>query len=238
MTEDESKWLDQVVNVHIHRTQRKVTVGFMNAVPLLEREYVVFEYLARENDPARSQSLNEIARKAFPKTELVTVSSIYQILLQIKRTLVSCGAYRGFLRMPTPTTVQLYAPSSSVKVTAFHDPTARHESGPADGSVSPAPDLVEPVWEGQVSEKADGQICQEVYQYLNQDDRPNGRFAPSLSVGDIVTLAGGGIEAVSYQAATGMGWIRLKTPVHADPDAIEAMKAQLKGRPYTVALNT
>ena len=100
------------------------------------------------------------------------------------------------------------------------------------------PELVEPVWEGQISEKADGQICQDVYQYPNRDDRPNGRFAPALSVGDIVTIAGNSIEAVSYQVASGMGWIRLKEPVHADPEAIRAMKEQLAGRPYTVALNT
>ena len=96
---------------------------------------------------------------------------------------------------------------------------------------------VEPVWEGQVTEKGDAQIREEIFQFLNRDDRPNGRFAPSLSVGDVVTIAGGTIEAVSFQVAT-VGWTHLERPVHADPKAVEAMKERLADRPQTVALNT
>lgn len=235
MNTDERTWLEQVVNVHIVRERRRVSVGFGNVIDLLEREYLVLEYLMRDPDLTKWHSLHDIARGAFPKTEMVPISAVRVILEQAKRTLVAHRASRGFLKVPRRGYVQLYAPEPSVKVTAFHVPGSRYESGPATQTFTD--DEVTPVWEGQITEKADFHICGDVHQFLNRDDRPNGRFAPSLSVGDLVTIAGDTPEAVTYQVANGAGWIRLKTPVNANPDAIKAMREQLRG-PQTVALNT
>lgn len=236
MNQDSKTWLDQVVNVHIYRDKKRLCVGFTNTVPLLDREYRVMEYLMREPDLTKRQRFHDIARGAFAETEMVPMGAVKVILEQTKRSLVAKGAYRGFLVM-TETDVQLYAPEPSVKVTAFHVPGAHFRSGPVDGSQQFSTDEVQPVWEGQITQKADSLICEDAFRFLNQDDRPNGRFAPSLSVGDLVTIAGGTVEAVTYQVA-GAGWLRLRTPVHPDSDAVEAMKKQLTGRPQTLALNT
>ena len=237
MSTEEKNWLEQVVNVSIVREKKRVYVNFSRQLPLLEREYHLLEYLLREPDIRKAQVFNEIARGAFRKTEMVPISSVEILLRRVKSQLVRYGAYRGFLTVSGRNSVQLYAPEPSVKVTAFHVPSTRYKAGPTDGSQSFGREDVEPVWEGQVTEKGDAQIRGEIFQFLNRDDRPNGRFAPSLSVGDVVTIAGGTIEAVSFQVAT-VGWTHLERPVHADPKAVEAMKERLADRPQTVALNT
>lgn len=235
MKTNENMWPEQVVNLSINRKKKEVYVHF-RPISLMEREYQVLEWIMREQNPETRLWFADIAHRAFPRTEMVAFSSIYVILRNIKKALVAHGASRGFIRVPASNRVQLYSPDPSVKVTAFHVPAAKFTAGPKNGSLTPSRDEVEPVWEGQMTEKADALILEQLFTYLNQDDRPNGRFAPSMSVGDVVTIAGNTIEAVSYQVAN-VGWIHLNEPVHADADAVDAMKKKLTGRPQTVALS-
>lgn len=47
-------------------------------------------------------------------------------------------------------------------------------------------------YDGYIFDTGDTEAAlEEVFRFLNQDDRPNGGFMPSLSVGDSITLIGG-----------------------------------------------
>lgn len=66
-------------------------------------------------------------------------------------------------------------------------------------------------WEGFVHDDGNTEaILDAVFAFLNQDDRPNGTFRRSTSVGDVITLMGGPRRLLeSYAIERGAGFKKL-----------------------------
>lgn len=63
----------------------------------------------------------------------------------------------------------------------------------------------------------DAWVCEEAFRILNLDDRPFGQTAPSLSVGDVVAVSGGGIPGVRYYTCARSGFAAIDTPIETFP---------------------
>jgi hypothetical protein len=77
------------------------------------------------------------------------------------------------------------------------------------------------VVESERDGRADDAICEELFVLLNRDDRPNGKVAPSMSVGDVVTIDDA--EGVRSYATAGVGFDRLAdalVPVYGAEDRL------------------
>src|SRR5215467_10138396 len=102
-------------------------------------------------------------------------------------------------------------------------------------------DKMKKSWEGEldISQLTGGEVTNRLLDWIwhkfNQDDRPNGQIAHSLSIGDVVVLDG---EAF---AVANVGWTELSdfTPVMGDyteesvnraEKTVEELKAYLKER--------
>ena len=66
-------------------------------------------------------------------------------------------------------------------------------------------------------------LCERVFALLNADDRPNGKVAPSLSVGDVVTIDG----KASY-AVEALGFRKLGRVIEATREDRDALLARLE----------
>jgi len=65
--------------------------------------------------------------------------------------------------------------------------------------------------------------AERVYAHFNADDRPNGHYAPSCSVGDVITLVTRLGAARSY-AVEPVGIRRLRAPILPDDAAVHRLE--------------
>lgn len=206
------KEIQTIANLTINRTNRTVTVDGVN-VPTLLREYQLLDQLARHEQPI---SLTRLGQEAFADTELRTTAAVKAIAITIRRKLTSYGARRGLVHVDG-NQVSMFQVPEKVAVQAFTVPSNRHTAGPEDGSAVPELAMCDLLWFGDLPDTEDDlTVLEQIFDLLNQDDRPNAKFAPALSVGDIVTLNPLTAEAVSYQVGNGGSWIRLKGVVELD----------------------
>lgn len=210
-----------IANLTIDRTNRTVKVN-ETKVPTLLREYLLLDRLAQCQGPV---TLTRLGRKAFASSELRTEKAVLAIASNLRRKLTSYGARRGLLRIQNEK-ISMFISPETVTVEVFHVPSARFTAGPADGSITPDASLCELTWAGTLPESDDNTVLDQTFHLLNIDDRPNRLFAPSLSVGDIVTLQPGTPEAASYQADRS-GWIRLGGTIEADSTDRDLVSNQL-----------
>lgn len=82
-------------------------------------------------------------------------------------------------------------------------------------------------WVGEVewAEEEPGHVLLErVFQLLNQDERPNRYVAPSLSVGDVITLVD---QEISYSVEP-YGYMVLGEPIYASEQQIAELTALIE----------
>jgi hypothetical protein len=71
------------------------------------------------------------------------------------------------------------------------------------------------------ADETDETICEELFALLNRDDRPNGKVAPSMSVGDVVTISDE--DGTRSYTTEGVGFERLVyalVPVYGAEDRL------------------
>lgn len=205
------KEIQTIANLTINRKTRTVTVDEQK-VPTLLREYQLLEQLARCEGPV---SLTRLGNNAFAESELRTTAAVQAIAISLRTKLTSFGARRGLVHL-NGNKISMFRSPDTVAIQAFTVPSNRHTPGPDDGSVVPDVSLCDLIWFGDLPETDDLTVLEQTFHLLNLDERPNAKFAPSLSVGDIVTLNPLTAEAVSYQVGNGGCWIRLKGVVELD----------------------
>lgn len=82
-----------------------------------------------------------------------------------------------------------------IRYQIFHNVSARFMRGAVPG------DVLIRGWEGTLDVSPEGSAFEAVFRQHNRDSRPDGRQAPSLSVGDVVVIIGVGSRTVDS-----MGW--------------------------------
>lgn len=60
-------------------------------------------------------------------------------------------------------------------------------------------------------------VCEEAFVELNRDDRPFGHTAPSLSVGDVLSIAGGNLPGTRYYSCDSRGFSKIEPPIETIP---------------------
>ncbi|MBN8867339.1 MAG: hypothetical protein J0H98_07280 [Solirubrobacterales bacterium] len=217
--------IQTIANLTIDRHHKTVTVDGKK-VPTLSREYLLIDELAQTEGPV---NLIKLGRSAFANSELTTDSAVLAIAYSLRTKLTSYGARRGLVHVDGKKITMFRSPET-VQIQAFHVPSANWTPGPADGTVTPEKALCELTWAGEIPETDDGTVLEQVWHLLNVDDRPNRRFAPALSVADIVTLMPGTAESISYQVDR-IGWIQLKGRIEAASDEVAMLERQLEVTP-------
>lgn len=75
----------------------------------------------------------------------------------------------------------------------------------------------------------DPHALESAFMFWNRDARPNGRTAPSMSVGDVAMVRGPLVNGVRFYACGHDGWQRIEPPIEFIPDDPAQTPAVLLG---------